>query len=324
MARPPNYVKLIWPFSGDSDVERFISFFDEISELASWEDHYKVLLMRGKCIGAARRYLEVAIPLGEKLTYTELCTLLRNEFKPQEKLTVRLKRFRECKQLPKETVTTFAARVRTLGLAACDSKKEEETINSRLLAQFLEGLCSTRVLDCILTKDAKSFAEGVSLAREAESNAGLLQVSHQVHWIGDRQDPRIPRQERYYPPRGSLSNTAACGNTMRATVAQTPTSKERRFRAECLHCKRVGHADHLCRQKLRGEGRCFTCQEKGHLAKFCPTQVRRTSDGRIHNVSAETQDYNTENEPTSTAQWEGWTEEPGNELTPLDGAPWEC
>ena len=289
MARPPNYAKLIWPFSGDTDIERYIAEFDKISSLAEWDEDYKTLLMRSKCIGRARDYIELAIPIGKDVTYSELCTLLKNEFKPLEKLAVRLKRFRECKQFPKESVTTFAARVRSLGLATCDLRSEEDSIDSRLLAQFLDGLRSRHVLEYILTKDAETFAGGIRLAREAESNAGFLQSSHTVSAVDANTDPRIPSwnrktEENQY---GRLHQTYPQKPIRRPPRPSTPNAVQRATRPStmCTYCRKPNHEERDCRLKLRNDGRCFACKERGHMAKNC---TRRRANGvmRVNTTSS--------------------------------------
>jgi hypothetical protein len=160
--------------------------------------------MRSKCSGRANRYLEAAIPVGSKVTLPELEKLLRNEFKPAEKLTVRLRRFRECKQLPDESSQCYGLRLRSLGLLTCENDKEKDVLDSRLLAQLLEGLYNTEVVRYILTKDAKTFQEALDLAREAESNASLLaSISRKINVLGasstapsqnaNQRDARIPQ-----------------------------------------------------------------------------------------------------------------------------------
>ena len=292
--------------------------------------------MKSKCVGAAQHYLEVAIPVGKNISYPALCKLLRDEFKPQEKLAVRLRRFRECKQLPKESVTTFAARVRTLGLAACDSKEEQQTIDSRLLAQFLEGLRSTRVLDYILTKDATTLEDGVRMAREAESNAGLVQVSHTIHMLENqpRSDPRIlsweSRQRR---------------NPVISRGTQTKPAQTVRFKQKsisCYYCKNLGHVERDCRNKLRAEGRCFVCHDKGHMAQQCTqkaqtgivnmTTAAHASQPLLSQYDDSNGNQHTERVRTIAAgaedEWDEWGPSSRgnvaeNEDTPTGGATWE-
>ena len=136
MTTSVNYSKLIRPYNGETDFTKFIENFEEISTAAGWDDNYKLLLLKSKCIGKALAYLDVAIPSGTKVTYNELKKLLTDEFKPHEKLIVRLRRFQECTQRYGESVTVYAARVRAAGIETCETEDEKKLVGFRLLAQF--------------------------------------------------------------------------------------------------------------------------------------------------------------------------------------------
>ncbi len=135
-SRPKDGTRLIRTFSGETDVEKFLENVSEVALLMGWDEDHTILVIKIKCMGKANDYLETAIPVGEKVRLDELKSLLLKEYKRSEKLTTKLRQFRECRQNPDETVVSFANRVKKFGLKTCETKEEKDQLAPRFLAQF--------------------------------------------------------------------------------------------------------------------------------------------------------------------------------------------
>ena len=130
-------------------------------------------------------------------------------------------------------------------------------------------------MEYILTKDAKTFDDGVKYAREAEANLGLMytvkprptlqtlernketnnykqQTNNYRSSSDNYRDPRIPSWKR-------AQNKDKHDNY-----------KNKDSKITCYYCKKIGHISANCRKKLFAEKRCFFCKLEGHRQQTCP------------------------------------------------------
>ena len=296
--------KLIRTYEGLSDPEKWLETVKSAAQIGHWPEDYAVLIARSKLSGKALRFLDYCVPVGTTLTMSELSSYLISEYKPKEKLIVRLTRFVRCVQEPDEGLTAFAARTRSLGLNTCDNDQEKACVEPRLMAQFVNGLRRKDIYEYVSGRDPKTLAEALQFALDSEAQSRASSGRHMPvaslsfrptgrprnqdvagNRNPSRQVPNSPGRRRRTPTppfrrNRSLSVHFAQGNG-------TPPNGPRN-RVTCTWCEthnptsKSGHTRGECRQRLRAENKCFLCKREGHFRQNCPFGTRNPPVNSVH------------------------------------------
>lgn len=243
--------RLIKSFDGQTDPERWIQSILDVARIAGWSAEYSTLVARSKLDGDALHFVEQCNPIGERLTLAQLEAYLVAQYKPKEKLFVRLHKFMKAQQLPDETLTLFAARIRSLGLDTCHTQAEKEGLESRMMAQFVFNLRSKEIIDYLATKEPSTLSEALELALNAESTILAKQTRfHSINHVYAR--PYENATNRHF--------SSCCPH----------------LEPCCSWCDDHGfyigdcHEASFCRRRMRAENLCFICQSPDHFAMDCP------------------------------------------------------
>jgi hypothetical protein len=252
--------RLVRTFNGTSDPLRWTEQIRSAAALGKWPTSYTVLIARNHLTGEAQTYIENCVGIGEELTLGHLEALLKAQYRPDEKLIVRLQRFGRCMQETNETLMAYAARVRSLGLLTCDREEEKAFIEKHLLAQLIFGMQSCSVRNYILGRDPQTLHEAVSLGLEAEAQenaTGRRRPAAAISVVTSGNPRDQPRHPNRYTARSQSGNRSNCGQKCTFCFTQHPGEPNDHLWAEC-------------RRRLTYENRCFTCKKTGHFMKECP------------------------------------------------------
>lgn len=305
--------RLVRTYDGSSDPERWFDSIREVGEIAKWSEDYAIMLIKSRLTGKALAYIENCLPVGEHIPIGELEALLVAEFKPKERLVVRLHRLISCSQDRDESVTAYAARLRAVGNSTCETDGHRSELDRTLLALFLPGLRKREVLDMLMSRDPKNFSEAVRLAQEAEAQLSatgrkaISMVAHDGVYVHDPNamapiqfqnsshgwsQQRRPAEEnsrdrssQRRPGRGSPASRRIRGGI--APQAQTGT----RLCSWCAtHTPSImtNHERADCKKRLRSENRCFQCKRQGHVSADCPGQPGQQAQASVQRPRSST------------------------------------
>ena len=269
---PKAQEKLIRPYDGTSDPARWLDQIQRTGLSGKWSEEYCIQLIKSRLTGEALQYFETAVPPEEEegLTFSKLRAILVAQFKPEEKLIVRLQRFSMCVQESEESIMTYSAKIRALGIKSCDTETEKHALDSRLMAQFVSGLRLRSTYDFVMEKNPTTFQEAVAFAKESESQTLARRMRGAVL------TPVKPFKSTESRAMGlsPKPNKRAAVNVNQGRVS--PQKAKQGTSKSCSYCAQkrpnvmTNHGWSECRQRLFDEKRCFTCKRKECRADTCP------------------------------------------------------
>ena len=106
-----------------------------------------ITLVGSQVYGTLRDLCSPAMPI-EK-SFTELCTLLRDYYRPKTIQVAETFKFNQCKQTESESVSVFSAQLRRLA-SSCDFG---EDLQRRVRDQLVSGICSAETQKKLFQKD---------------------------------------------------------------------------------------------------------------------------------------------------------------------------
>jgi hypothetical protein len=271
---------LLQTYDGSGSPVRWLASVGELVALGKWSETYTVRLLLTKLMGAARIFMDKAVPVGESLTFDKFGRLLQSRFQPRANLITRLLELRNAQQTRGEPMVEWASRIRLLGYDSCSSTAEVDTLGPRLMAYFLHGLRDKNVRDSVLLQKPQDLEGALTLSLEAEIEHGPARGNKPDLEIGisGLTANEAQRGQRVRPRTGGAAfgrrtagnkpqgwNQAGIGARNGRGAVVTPTER-------CDFCKFRGHAAGDCRKRLFEEGRCFKCKKSGHFAEACSSQ----------------------------------------------------
>ena len=272
-----NQEALLREYNGTSDPERWLKQLKDCATTASWSEPYTIQVARNKLTGAALQLMDYATTIEDEgsITFETFSAILLAEYKPEEKLIVKLQRFTLCSQEHDESILAFGARIRNLGLQTCTTTEEKKTLDSRLLAQFLHGIRRKEIYDVVISKNPEKFSTAVEIARGAETQIAARRGKNIVTSTitNGRNQAKKPKKEIRTMSRGNKTQ-----NTSFRNFARRPNNVDKK----CTWCtkqeptKPTNHTWQECRKRLMSENRCFTCKQKDCRQETCPRQKNKS------------------------------------------------
>lgn len=174
-------------------------------------------------------------------TYTQLCTILRNQFSKKVSVFKERINFYEIKQAENESIKNFYVRLKNKAIDC----KFGSILNEVLKDRFVSGLSRGPILDRVVeedhTKDLNDIVE-VALNKEAT----LVTSYAPIHKLSIKPKySQVDRKEKNGASSSSVNN-----------------KKE----AKCNSCGETNHNFSTCKYKTF---KCNNCKKVGHLAKVC-------------------------------------------------------
>lgn len=199
----------------------------------------------------------------------ELVSLIQNHLKPKASARTQRYKFKECKQMPGQSVTTYLAELKKISLH-CEFGSNLE---NHLLDQFVWGLRNEHMKKKLLYHPnlTMELAVGICTAMEAADQdiAGM--------WKENHNDTRGP-QVNYLVKKAKARSTGWKGKTT------------------CFCCGKPNHKAKDCRYK---EYDCKKCGKKGHLIAVCRSN---TSRGKVDARSQKNNSKNRKDKPVVERQ----------------------
>ncbi|KAL5489233.1 hypothetical protein EMCRGX_G018302 [Ephydatia muelleri] len=183
---------------------------------------------------------------GEK-SYEELVEILTKHLAPKPLVIAERYRFHKRDQKEGETVREYVSALQKL-TEHCDFQDHlEDTLRDRLVC----GLRDVTLQKRLLTKEDLTFARAVEMAEtaeRAEKDAAELQVATtpEVHRLPVREPTKDDRRESG-TGRMRQHQSSQCFRCGRTHQPETCWFRDQ----QCRSCKRVGHAERVCRSRKR-------------------------------------------------------------------------
>ena len=186
-------------------------------------------------------------------SFTNLCVLLQNFYKPKTLEVAETFKFNQCKQQDGESVSGFMAWLRRLS-ASCEFGGN---LTRRLRDQFVSGVKNTETRKKLLQKD-HILDECLTAALADE--ASIREVEH----LGKQLHVEDAHHMKYTP---------------RFKKNLTPSTKKSKYR--CFSCGGSSHKRDKC--KFR-DAVCHRCGKKGHTKKAC---IQKSEKSDLHQMTEE-------------------------------------
>lgn len=185
-------------------------------------------------------------------TFDELCTILREHYKPRSLEVVGTYKFHQCVQGETESVSEFSARLRRLASDCNFGTYLERSLRD----QFITGIRNPNTRKKLLDQD-RSFQEALKVAISDE-------MAQRETALFQRQGS-TPTVNTVNKPRGSFR-----GRGKQVTPVLKQSNQGPKVKSDNPYkCYSCGGTDHLRSKCKHRDKTCHTCQKKGHIAKVC-------------------------------------------------------
>lgn len=174
-----NFSNLIPPFDGDKETTTFFfSQFDQISEMAGWDEHEKATILKAKCTGAARQFLILDTDLINCNVYTQVKNKFQDHFTKKQSLIELNLQFANMAMREHESVRDFAERIKRagtqfMGASNVISQEASQMLDKILLTKFIEGILPELQREVVL-KGPDNFNEAVETALKCQSASEMF------------------------------------------------------------------------------------------------------------------------------------------------------
>ena len=201
--------------------------------------------------------LSLPTPSGSDTEYTVLRQGLESYFRPAVNTTVERHKFRMRKQQPAESLTWFAAGLRTAA-EACefDSTTNDSIVDSQIRDQFIAGLANIEIRRELLADPNLTLATAI---RKGVS----MELSYSESKLYDQ-----PGKFGFRPTEDSIPSGAS---------ANRVSTHSRSSPVNCKYCGEQ-HTPGMAHCPAAGK-KCNNCGKRGHFSKVCLSRRGRRQDG---------------------------------------------
>ena len=272
---PANLLPQIPPYHGGEqmDGETFqdwLEHFEAVSQLARWDDHYKLVYLTTALRGTAKSFYRSCSPT-QWSSYRSLVAELKKSFTPVQLTAVQTQLFHDRRQGPQETVDDFAQ----------DLRRQY----SRAYARFTRGTPEAeRVGQTVL---ASQFVAGLRPSLQAKvvgMESGMDQLVLRVRFEEAKSKELASVKAATQAKSTTRTNPSdAGGNPMTGPPKGGDASKSSNSQGQT---------------PPRHDGkprRCFNCGLEGHMARACPypktskreTEAKGRKEGTVTTIEEE-------------------------------------
>ena len=186
-----------------SKLPKFLSDFNIAKELAKWQDHEALFLLKGCLTEYARDVFESA-PDGTCDTLSKAIDFLKSHFLKGTDQQSAMTRLYSCKQKPNQSVLEYYSEILDLSRTALASFGENEK-NATLRTTFIGGLRSARLREHVDRRQPKDLTEAMNFAATEQER---LNMRDESRIYGNNSDTNHVRQSnnRGNTYRGNFSN----------------------------------------------------------------------------------------------------------------------
>jgi hypothetical protein len=165
---------------GYPPVQTFLQSIEDCAKVANWNDSLKIFYARFRMADEATLFCEASDALRQAATWDKFKEILISRFGSQASSAMKLMKFSECKQLPDESVLTYASRLRHLAsrMYPLDAKAtlaeiaaRTQMLSERVLVQFILGLRNNEIKRQL--RNETDLDKVMRLAALAEADAPL-------------------------------------------------------------------------------------------------------------------------------------------------------
>ncbi|XP_072396913.1 uncharacterized protein [Diabrotica undecimpunctata] len=260
----------IRPFDGKDDypVRKWITDFEEISELMGWNDLQMLIFAKRSLKGIAKLYIQPEKGINSwKLLKKRLTSEFENKISSAEihKMLMRRKKKHD------ESVQEYVLTMREIG--------SRGNIEDEVIIQYtIEGIQDDPVNKVVLygANNFRDFKEKIKLyelIRKQTAHKSSITETRRKKWTNNevRQNGRNNEIRRDY------RNNEARGDDRR--MSENRIKKEE----QCYNCGNRGHRSRDCPDKAKGT-KCFKCNQFGHVSSRCNAKEDRPSTSGQVNV----------------------------------------
>ena len=186
--------------------------------------------------------LDVPTPSGSDHEYTVLRDALKSYFRPTLNLTVERHKFRQRTQQPSETLTAYAAALRSAAeLCNFSDASIDTVVNCQNRDQFIAGLTSPEICRELLTVPDLTLDRAIkkAVSMELSYTEAQLYDSKKMSSL-----PSLPVHRVTSNSKSEFSVCKYCGNRHQMGVKFCPAAGK-----TCSKCQKVGHFTKVCQSR---------------------------------------------------------------------------
>lgn len=258
-------------FSGEpeEDVIEFITNYDRAAKFHKWSDGRKAEALPLHLLGTASVWFNTTPDLAEK-SYAGIVDALKRQFHSTADLWLLRQKLNDRRQLPTETVTTYAADIRRIS-------GRINLPRSEMVNHFIQGLKPT-LKSYVMLQQPQTIEEAETHAKLKESapDPNSDKMDQVINLLTtQKQTPVVAA----YSQANSTTQPQQNLPLSRDDVAQMVRQELRR--ANSGHRANNRGTPHRNQRSFDGRPICHYCGKVGHIASVCRKRLRENSDPRI-------------------------------------------
>uniref|UniRef100_A0A1I8HSL5 CCHC-type domain-containing protein n=1 Tax=Macrostomum lignano TaxID=282301 RepID=A0A1I8HSL5_9PLAT len=259
-------------FSGQSNVHKWLSVFEDFVEDKGWDDAQSASKLKLLLHGEAQICVW-DLPEADRKSYKKIKEVLQKQFGGAASQHRAMEEFQDRRRNSAETLRELSYSLRLLYMTARpddSSALRDREVKFRIIQLMTADIRDTLLKDRDL--DSCTLEELVERATRLEQIASKCKPGNSpaVAMVDDR----LARLEQQLE---TLTAAVTRGGSARGRGGGRPRDQQQRS-SGCFRCGKEGHIARRCPAGgSQGQGRCFNCSGWGHGAAVCPSKARPSS-----------------------------------------------
>ena len=272
----PKYNSVKLPkFNGasDEDVNEFLINFDRAAKFHKWNDERKAEALPLHLLGNAGIWFNSTPELSDK-PYSAMADALRNQFHSSSDRYLLRQKLHDRKQLPTETVATYAADIRRMS-------RRIEMPSSETVNHFIQGL-KPSLKTYVLCQQPENLEEAERHAKlkEAAPDPMTEKIDQVINLLTSSKQPATVATLGTMEQASHYSRPAPADRPLtRDDVAQIV--RQEMGRSNQNRPSNRGSNDYRNRRTQDGRPICHYCGKIGHISTVCRQRLGPSRDPRL-------------------------------------------